>query len=158
MKATNALAVGYIDPALEGQTVLFICPYGQTLNGCNSSTCMGNGEWEPDPGEIECFGGMGTTDVTTSGMSALKICYVLVFHKHDTVYFIPAATVTSIILCSDPLYVLHILNDSMKESTKESMYCSGFLIARTNTTLLLLSPFSKHGEWGMGIGNITTPN
>ena len=66
---------------------------------------------------------------------------VLVFHKHDTVCFIPVVTVTSV--CNDPLYVLHIpVNDSTKESTKENMCCSGFLIARTNATTCL-----ENGEW-----------
>ena len=46
---TNALTVGYVDPALEGQTITFTCPPGQILDGCRSSMCMGNGEWEPDP-------------------------------------------------------------------------------------------------------------
>ena len=58
MELTNALAVGYVEPALEGHTITFTCPPGQTLNGSNSSTCMGNGKWEPDPGEVECIGGM----------------------------------------------------------------------------------------------------
>ena len=72
--------LGYADPALEGQTVMFICPHGQTLNGSNSSTHMGNGEWEPDPREVECTGGMGTTGITTSGMSVLNVAitYVVV--------------------------------------------------------------------------------
>ena len=56
MEMTDALAVGYIDPALEGQTVTFSCALGQTLNGSNQSTCMGNGRWEPDPGDVECIG------------------------------------------------------------------------------------------------------
>ena len=77
MEPTNALALDYVDPALEGQNITFACPTGQTLNGSNSSTCMGNGEWKPDPGEVECTG-VGTTAVTTSGMSALN---VIVFHK-----------------------------------------------------------------------------
>ena len=76
MKVTNALAVGYVDPALEGQTIIFICPPGQTLNGSNSSICMGNGEWEPDPGEVECISEMGTTGVTTSGMSVLNVTII----------------------------------------------------------------------------------
>ena len=54
MELTNAIALGYADPALEGQSIIFACPPGQTLNGSNSSTCMGNGEWEPDPIEVEC--------------------------------------------------------------------------------------------------------
>ena len=56
MELTNAVAVGYEDPVLEGQTIIFNCPHGQTLNGSSSSTCMGNGEWEPDPRGIECTG------------------------------------------------------------------------------------------------------
>ena len=99
MELTNALALGYVDPAREGQIITFICPHAQTLNGSNSATCMGNGEWEPDPGEVECIGGMGTTGVITSGKSALSVTIiisvsVLVFHKHVTVCFIPAVIVT----------------------------------------------------------------
>ena len=56
MELTKALAVGYEDPAREGQTITFTCPPGQMLNGSNHSTCMGNGEWEPDPGYVECIG------------------------------------------------------------------------------------------------------
>ena len=64
MELTNALAVGYVDPALEGQTVTFTCPSGQILNGSNTSTCMGNGIWEPDPENVECTGGLITTVAT----------------------------------------------------------------------------------------------
>ena len=56
MELTNASAVGYEDPAQEGQTITFTCPPGQMLNGSTYSTCMGNGEWEPDPGDVECIG------------------------------------------------------------------------------------------------------
>ena len=77
MEVTNALAVGYVDPALEGQTIMFICPHGQMVNGSNSSTCVGNGEWKPDPREVECTSGMGTTGVTTSGMSALEYLFLI---------------------------------------------------------------------------------
>ena len=47
----------YHDPALEGDNITFTCPTGAILNGPNSSTCMGNGEWEPDPREVNCTGG-----------------------------------------------------------------------------------------------------
>ena len=40
----------------EGSNVTFSCPPGQALTGPNMSTCMGNGEWEPDPWELECKG------------------------------------------------------------------------------------------------------
>ena len=66
MELTTALAVDYVDPALEGQIITFTCPHGQILNGSNTSTCMGNGIWEPDPGEITCTGTSVSTSVTTS--------------------------------------------------------------------------------------------
>jgi hypothetical protein len=79
IELTNALAVGYVDPALEGQTITFTCPPGQIHNGSNSSICMGNGKWEPDPREVVhvCTGGMGTTGATTPGMSALNVMIIL---------------------------------------------------------------------------------
>ena len=78
VELTNAVAVGYEDPALEGQNILFTCRPGQMLNGSNTSTCMGNGEWGPDPGEIWCIGTAVTTGATlvttTAGTST---CYDL---------------------------------------------------------------------------------
>ena len=56
MELTNALAVDYEDPALEGQNITFTCASSLTLSGPNISTCMENGEWEPDPREVECTG------------------------------------------------------------------------------------------------------
>lgn len=46
----------YIEPATEGSIVLFSCPSGLILTGPNSSTCVQNGEWEPDPDLIKCNG------------------------------------------------------------------------------------------------------
>ena len=48
--------IGYHDPVMEGTSAYFSCPVGQTLIGPNTSTCMGNGEWEPDPRRLECKG------------------------------------------------------------------------------------------------------
>jgi hypothetical protein len=46
--------MGYDDPALNGESIMFACASGLKLGGPNSSTCMGNGEWEPDPGKVNC--------------------------------------------------------------------------------------------------------
>ena len=46
----------YIDPAIEGTTVTFECPHEHVLIGPNTTTCMGNGEWEPDPRDLTCKG------------------------------------------------------------------------------------------------------
>ena len=50
--------MGYIDPSLEGATVNFSCPTGQILTGSRTSTCLENGEWEPDSNgsNIKCKG------------------------------------------------------------------------------------------------------
>ena len=48
--------MGYADSALEGEVITFTCPPGQLLNGTDTSTCMGNGEWEPDISEMNCIG------------------------------------------------------------------------------------------------------
>ena len=75
MELTKALAMGYVDPALERQIITFTCPPGQILNGCTSSACMGNGEWEPDPREIQCTGEFITTAATISlGMVYISQC------------------------------------------------------------------------------------
>ena len=50
------LVIGYLDPATEGATITFQCPREYTLIGSNTTTCMGDGEWEPDPREVECRG------------------------------------------------------------------------------------------------------
>ena len=65
---TDVIIEGYEDPALEGETISFSCPLESMLTGPNSSTCIGNGEWEPDPGEFECTGAMGATSATTLGI------------------------------------------------------------------------------------------
>ena len=41
---------------MEGASLTFLCPPGLTLIGPESSRCMGNGEWEPDPREAVCIG------------------------------------------------------------------------------------------------------
>ena len=61
----NVRIIGYEDPALEGAVITFTCPSGSTLIGPNSSTCMGSGEWEPDPREVNCIGVLITTDTPT---------------------------------------------------------------------------------------------
>ena len=44
------------DPALVGTNATFSCFPGQIFSGPYKSTCMENGEWDPDPRELECIG------------------------------------------------------------------------------------------------------
>ena len=47
---------GSIEPAVVESSEDFSCPPRMILSGPNSSTCMGNGEWEPDPMAVNCTG------------------------------------------------------------------------------------------------------
>ena len=45
-----------LEPLLFGTTITFTCPPGRALTGPNATTCMENGEWEPDPSNLVCEG------------------------------------------------------------------------------------------------------
>ena len=51
---SDVIVVGYEDPSLEGENITFTCPTGAIPTGPNTSTCVENGEWEPDPRDMEC--------------------------------------------------------------------------------------------------------
>ena len=55
---SSIVIVGYDDtiPSLEGHTVNYTCLTGVKLTGPIMSTCMENGNWEPDPGKVSCIG------------------------------------------------------------------------------------------------------
>ena len=44
------------DPYLVGTNATFSCLTEQEFSGQHTSTCMQNGEWEPDPREVNCIG------------------------------------------------------------------------------------------------------
>lgn len=52
----NVTVLGYREPAIEGNIIFFICPPELELAESRISTCVGTGEWKPDPREIECKG------------------------------------------------------------------------------------------------------
>jgi hypothetical protein len=44
-------------PWLEGHTISYSCAsQGLKVTETNTSTCMDNGQWEPDPSDITCIG------------------------------------------------------------------------------------------------------
>ena len=46
-----------INPAREGTVIMFTCSASDlVLTGPNTTTCISNGEWEPDPMEVACRG------------------------------------------------------------------------------------------------------
>jgi hypothetical protein len=58
-------------PPIEGQFITYTCPPdpGFVPTGPNISICMGNGEWEPDPGEVDCIGAV-----------------MMLYHRHHYLY------------------------------------------------------------------------
>ena len=72
---TDVITVGYKDPALEGDSITFICPTGAILSGPISSTCMENEEWEPDPREVNCISELHITSGTTMSIMLSKFMH-----------------------------------------------------------------------------------
>ena len=56
MTNENITVVGYRRPAIEGSIIYFICPPQLDLSGSRTSTCSADGQWKPDPREVECKG------------------------------------------------------------------------------------------------------
>ena len=47
-------ALDYSEPAIVGTTILFNCSWPEeVLIGPNMVTCMDDGQWEPDPHQIQ---------------------------------------------------------------------------------------------------------
>ena len=40
--------------SLNGDSIIFKCSPGKTLSGPNTTTCREDGQWYPDPREVEC--------------------------------------------------------------------------------------------------------
>ena len=76
----NIRVVGYNDRALEGDHITFTCPSGLVLNGSNTSTCIGNGKWEPDPREVNCISELYMT--TAAGTYSKYQKYAAQFTSH----------------------------------------------------------------------------
>jgi hypothetical protein len=73
--SNSVIIEGYMDPALEGTVVSFDCPPQQVLIGPNTTTCMRNGEWEPDPREVECKGIEGHAIILASFTYCMSIIW-----------------------------------------------------------------------------------
>ena len=52
----ESVRVSLNDSALVGTNATFNCLPGQVFSGPIMSTCTENGEWEPDPQQVECIG------------------------------------------------------------------------------------------------------
>ena len=50
----NIIISDYGDPPIEGTIITLSCLHGLILTGSNTSTCMGNGDWEPDLKRMQC--------------------------------------------------------------------------------------------------------
>ena len=77
----NIRIVGYNDRALEGDHITFTCPSGLVLNGSNSSMCVGNGEWEPDPREVNCISEVHMTTAAGTCSKCQKYAPQFTLHR-----------------------------------------------------------------------------
>ena len=61
----SIIITGSTKAATRGTNMSLTCNSGLMLSGPSTSTCMGNGEWEPDPREAECVDASTTVHMTT---------------------------------------------------------------------------------------------
>ena len=84
---TDVLIIeGYEDPALVGKNITFNCREGLMLIGPSSVTCMGNGEWEPNPKDAICTGGGPTGLVTTEASTLVLYKYSCVQNESQWIH------------------------------------------------------------------------
>ena len=105
--------VDFKEPGTMGAYVTLVCTSGLTLMGPNTSTCMGNGEWEPDPRDAECINTSTTVHVTTpSVFEALGLDGKIAVASSVTVFVI-----ASIIFFSVGFLCGHFCQKKRKPST-----------------------------------------
>ena len=71
-------------PALQGSTMNFSCPTGLVLTGPNATTCMENGEWEPDPTSLKCESFEGAVEYYSG---YYHYCYSVELHINRGYYY-----------------------------------------------------------------------
>ena len=72
------MVMGSDIPKTEGQSIMYSCPPGFILTGPSASVCTGNGEWEPDPGQVDCIGDCDHDDtiIIYTVILALKLLFM----------------------------------------------------------------------------------
>ena len=55
-KINSLIFTKHIGQILEGSNITLACPPGMVLKGPSTSSCLGSGEWEPDPRDSKCTG------------------------------------------------------------------------------------------------------
>ena len=70
-------------PPIEGQFIIYTCPPGLVLTGLNASACTGNGEWEPDPGDVACIGAQYGTQLYYYHFSDAIQLLLLLLCRHN---------------------------------------------------------------------------
>ena len=90
------IVIGYSSPALVSTFIMFHCPPGLILIGPESSMCNRNGEWEPDPREVECTGNYGSCHII---IGVLYYAYVMVLVQTENTTF----TAAEVNCCQPPV-------------------------------------------------------
>ena len=52
---SSLITTGPTNPVLYGSSVNFTCASGYELSGPTTATCMSDGNWEPDIGNVKCI-------------------------------------------------------------------------------------------------------
>ena len=78
MPILRAVIVNTESPLIGGSMISYSCSTGQTISGPNTSTCLDNGQWEPDPMDTLCA---GITTIILLRILAILACICTQMHN-----------------------------------------------------------------------------
>lgn len=96
MPILRAVIVNTEGPLIGGIMISYSCSIGQTISGPNTSTCMDNGQWEPDPMDTSCA---GITTILLEYSQLLACIYMRVQYSYYNIIMQPSPFYFNYYIC-----------------------------------------------------------
>ena len=109
---------------LEGTMVNYSCSSGLVHSGPTSSTCMQNGEWEPDPTEVECKLQSANCNNPSSPPNGYVISYCSTQEGERVIFTCQNVSQNQITTLEQQLYFTSICNAHGNWEPDPSEFCS----------------------------------
>ena len=94
-------------------TVYFSCPSEQVLTGPNTTMCMNNSRWEPDPSKVMCTKTEGTKCIKCDFPQSCESPLPQVTHDNMISSSFYKDLLRQLVLLASPSYVFQLFHTSM---------------------------------------------